>query len=55
MLQFCVKVFKILYFLNSCMIYFIFGIVIDIGPIFYSALSLPYDLEVKVTYLEISS
>ena len=27
--------------------YFIFGMIIDIGPKFYSALSLPYDLEVK--------
>ena len=33
----------------------ILGMIIDIGPEFYLALSLPptYDLEVKVTYLEI--
>ena len=34
-------------------IYFIFGMIIDIGPKFYSALSLPYDLGVKVMDFEI--
>ena len=32
-----------------------FDMIIDIGPKFYSALSPPYDLEVKVTNLEILS
>ena len=30
-----------------------FGMIIDIGPKFYSAVSPTYDLEVKVTDLEI--
>ena len=33
----------------------VFGMIIDIGPKFYSALSPPYDLEVKVTDLVILS
>ena len=32
-----------------------FGMIIDIGPKFYSALSPPFDLEVNVTDLEILS
>ena len=57
MLKFCIKVFKISQFLNSCMDLrcFIFGMIIDIGPKYYSALSPPYDLEVKVPDLEILS
>ena len=34
---------------------FIFGMIIDFGPKYYSALSPPYDLEVKVPDLEILS
>ena len=55
MLKFCLKVFKISFFFNPCMLYFIFAMIIDNGPNFYSALFSPYDLEVKVTDLKILS
>ena len=37
------------------MIYLIFGMIIDIGSKFYSALSPSFDLEIKVTDFELKS
>ena len=48
MLKFCIKVFKII----LSWIYFLFGMIIDITPKFYSKLSLTYNLQVKVMDLK---
>ena len=55
MLKFASEFLRSLNFQILAWIYFIFGMIIDICPKFYSALSPPDDFEVKVTNLEIIS
>ena len=52
-LSYAAKFVKSLNFSILAWIYFIFCMIIEIGPEYYSALFPPYDLEIKVTDLEI--